>query len=599
MALILPFVLMSIGAVTYLSVNYRHAVETYSAFIINDGEAEIDLAIASQRLVAIVYDGYKMLNDRQGSPSWDAAYTDIAESTGRLSGLFEQIALKMPQERQTIDRMKSSSDNIIRMVELGVAAAGAGDPETAKVHLSGADKLVAVVLPNMRDWINTNLKTIHDKTLELDKDAHETIFHSVLALGCLTVLLSVLSLWVTSRGIASPIEALRVRMLALADGETTTAIAGVHRKDEIGDMATAVAVFRTNAIEQAALEVEAADTRLHADLERSENEQRKAKDAADVQFAVSELAAGLSALSLGNIGHRITKPFVSDLDELRQNFNGSLQKLQQTLAEVGERASGISGSAGEVRSAADDLSRRTEQQAASVEETAAALEQITTTVRDAARRAEDSQTLVNDTRAGAEQSGHIVEEAVVAMNKIADSSSKMNHIITAIDDIAFQTNLLALNAGVEAARAGEAGKGFAVVAQEVRELAQRSATAAKEIKVLIDGSSQQVRIGVDLVDKTGAALRKIVEGVQDISRNVSAIAESSREQAIGLNEVNNAVNSIDQGTQQNAAMVEQSTAASRSLANDAQSLTALLSFFALDTERVVQRAPDWGSRQAA
>ncbi|MEB2846707.1 HAMP domain-containing protein [Rhizobiales bacterium RZME27] len=599
MALILPFVLMSIGAVTYLSVNYRHAVETYSAFIINDGEAEIDLAIASQRLVAIVYDGYKMLNDVKGSASWDAAYADIAESTGRLSGLFEQIASKMPHERRTIDRMKSSSDEIIRMVELGVAATGAGDADTAKAHLSSADKLVAVVLPDMREWINANLKAIHDKTLELDKQAHETILHSVLALGCLTALLSVLSLWVTSRGISSPIEALRVRMLALADGETTTAIAGVHRKDEIGDMATAVAVFRTNAIEQAALEVEAAETRLHADRERSENEERKAKDAGDVQFAVSELAAGLSALSQGNIVHRITIPFVSDLDELRRNFNDSLQKLQQTLAEVGERASGISGSAGEVRSAADDLSRRTEQQAASVEETAAALEQITTTVRDAARRAEESQTLVNDTRAGAEQSGQIVGEAVVAMNKIADSSSKMTHIITAIDDIAFQTNLLALNAGVEAARAGEAGKGFAVVAQEVRELAQRSATAAKEIKVLIDGSSQQVRIGVDLVDKTGAALRKIVEGVQDISRNVSAIAESSREQAIGLNEVNNAVNSIDQGTQQNAAMVEQSTAASRSLANDAQSLTALLSFFSLDKPSAVPRAPDRASRQAA
>ena len=244
-----------------------------------------------------------------------------------------------------------------------------------------------------------------------------------------------------------------------------------------------------------------------------------------------------------------------------------------------ENAATIETGSREIRSAADDLARRTEQQAASVEETAAALEEITTSVKDSTIRAEEAGSLVARTKQGAEKSGEVVRNAVAAMSEIERSSQSISNIIGVIDDIAFQTNLLALNAGVEAARAGEAGKGFAVVAQEVRELAQRSANAAKEIKTLITSSGEQVKRGVSLVGETGQALETIVGEVQHIDRNVQAIVQAAREQSTGLQEINTAVNTMDQGTQKNAAMVEETTAASHGLASEVQALNALIGRF--------------------
>jgi methyl-accepting chemotaxis protein len=295
--------------------------------------------------------------------------------------------------------------------------------------------------------------------------------------------------------------------------------------------------------------------------------------------AVDVLAEGLTELSHGNLDQTVGTAFPPNLEKLRTDFNSSTAKLRDAMKEVGANASAIAAGAAEIRSAADDLSKRTEQQAASVEETAAALEQITTTVADSTRRAEDAGKLVAKTKDGAEKSGLVVKNAIAAMGAIENSSKEISNIIGVIDDIAFQTNLLALNAGVEAARAGDAGKGFAVVAQEVRELAQRSANAAKEIKALINTSSEQVKHGVSLVGQTGEALETIVTEVQDISRNVNAIVESAREQSTGLKEINEAVITMDQGTQQNAAMVEESTAASHSLATEVEALNRLLATF--------------------
>ncbi|MDR7145474.1 PAS domain-containing methyl-accepting chemotaxis protein [Rhizobium sp. BE258] len=294
---------------------------------------------------------------------------------------------------------------------------------------------------------------------------------------------------------------------------------------------------------------------------------------------VLELGAGLQKLSEGDLCAAIGEPFIPSLDRLRQDFNATAVRLRDTLKNVGENARAIASGSAEVRSAADDLSKRTEQQAASVEETAAALDEITQTVADSSRRAEEAGRLVGDAKKSAEKSGIVVGRAIDAMSAIDKSSKEIANIIGVIDDIAFQTNLLALNAGVEAARAGEAGKGFAVVAQEVRELAQRSATAAKEIKALINQSTDQVKSGVELVAETGQALERIVSQVQEINTNVAAIVEGAREQAIGLREINVAVNTMDQGTQQNAAMVEESNAASHSLAGEAQSLFRLISQF--------------------
>jgi methyl-accepting chemotaxis protein len=425
------------------------------------------------------------------------------------------------------------------------------------------------------------MKSVTARSDELTFETNDTIFYILLSLGLVFAGAIAAAMFVTSRGITTPIALLRERMTTLAGGETTEQVAGLGRRDELGDMAKAVSVFRDNAIAKINMEREAEANRSLSERERLEREEQKAREASDAKFAVDALGAGLGKLADGDVAYRITTPFVDHLDELRQNFNHSLEKLNDALRAVGENARGIDSGSNEIRSAADDMSKRTEQQAASVEETAAALEQITTTVKDSTRRAEEAGALVARTKAGAEQSGEVVRKAVIAMEGIEKSSGEIGNIIGVIDEIAFQTNLLALNAGVEAARAGDAGKGFAVVAQEVRELAQRSANAAKEIKALINTSGQQVQAGVALVGETGKALEVIVAEVQEINQHVTAIVESAREQSVGLQEINTAVNTMDQGTQQNAAMVEQSTAASHSLAKEAAALSSLLGQFNL------------------
>lgn len=316
------------------------------------------------------------------------------------------------------------------------------------------------------------------------------------------------------------------------------------------------------------------------------------KFATDVTTRVENvdlLAQALQTVAEGDLTQQLSTPFLPALEKLRTDFNIAVSKLRSAMEAVSENASAIAAASQEIRSASDDLSRRTEQQAASVEETAAALEEITTTGSDSSHRAQEAGQLVRKTKENAERSGLVVRQAIDAMGKIESSASEIANIISVIDEIAFQTNLLALNAGVEAARAGDAGKGFAVVAQEVRELAQRSAKAAKEIKGLISASNGHVKSGVALVGETGKVLEEIVGQVVHVDTNVVAIVEASREQATGLKEINTAVNTIDQGTQQNAAMVEETSAAAHSLAKEAEALFQLLSQFNIGSHAPARR----------
>ncbi|MEF2071821.1 methyl-accepting chemotaxis protein [Consotaella aegiceratis] len=298
--------------------------------------------------------------------------------------------------------------------------------------------------------------------------------------------------------------------------------------------------------------------------------------------AVNEVGMALERLAGGDLQQRIKNAFIAVMDPLRVNLNASLGQLQEAMAEIGGIGNGIESGASQVRVAADDLAQRTEQQAAALEQTSGALAELNSSVRTSSQRADEAGHLVRQAKSGAEQSGAIVARAVQAMAQIEKSSDEINKIIGVIDEIAFQTNLLALNAGVEAARAGEAGKGFAVVAQEVRALAQRSAEAAKEIKGLISTSGQHVATGVELVNETGRSLEMIVTEVAEINNHVGAIVDSAKSQAVGLSEISTAVEMLNQATQQNAAMVEESTAASTELASEAQHLMALLGRFKVE-----------------
>ncbi|MCF1484285.1 chemotaxis protein [Allorhizobium ampelinum] len=317
-----------------------------------------------------------------------------------------------------------------------------------------------------------------------------------------------------------------------------------------------------------------------------------ATDVTDRVRCVQEIGHALQALSDGDLTVSLERPFVSGLDQIRLDLNNAMEKLTTAMRTVAMNANAIAAGTNQIKSASDDLSRRTEQQAASVEETAAALEEVTQTVTDSAKRAAEAANLVARTKAQAEASSQVVRNAIDAMGQIENSSNEISNIIGVIDDIAFQTNLLALNAGVEAARAGEAGKGFAVVAQEVRELAQRSAKAAKEIKLLITTSSNQVETGVSLVGETGKALTTILAEVQEVNRNIGAIVEATREQATGLREINKAVNTMDQNTQQNAAMVEESSAASHGLAQQTENLRNLLEQFRFEKHSSARMSHD-------
>ena len=325
-------------------------------------------------------------------------------------------------------------------------------------------------------------------------------------------------------------------------------------------------------------------------------EQRKAAE--DIRLAaearqtqaVGALGRALARLAAGDLATPFSEAVSPEFQKLKDDYNAAVVSLAETLRAVSRASDGIRSGSDEISLASDDLSRRTEQQAASLEETAAALDELTAAVRKAADGAGQAASLVGTAREEAEHSGLIMDDAVTAMGQIESSSGQIAQIIGVIDEIAFQTNLLALNAGVEAARAGDAGRGFAVVASEVRALAQRSAEAAKEIKALISASTQHVGQGARLVGETGGALKRIVERVAEINGLVAEIAASSKEQANGLHEVNNAVNHMDQVTQQNAAMVEQSTAATHSLKSETAELGRLVGRFQLTGSDPVREA---------
>jgi len=408
-------------------------------------------------------------------------------------------------------------------------------------------------------------------------DAMLSILTKVAAIASL--LLFIGGLYVFRRRAIVPLTAMKDYMGLLAAGDYSNEVPYAQRNDEIGEMAQSVAYFRQGEIERK--DARAKSAAEQAEIKRLEEEaaERQAAEDAERVRVIEALTSGLENLSSGNLAYRINTTFAPAYEKLRTEFNSAVGSLSETIDEISATTESVRLASSEIGSSADDLSKRTEQQAASLEETAAALDEITSTVKSSSQRAEEASQMVATAKTGAEKSGAVVKNAISAMERIEESSKQISQIISVIDDIAFQTNLLALNAGVEAARAGEAGKGFAVVAQEVRELAGRSATAAKEIKTLIDTSSTQVGTGVTLVNQTGTALGEIESQVGRINDLIQSIVTGAREQSTALAEINSAVNQMDQVTQQNAAMVEETNAATQGLSSEAVKLESLMRRF--------------------
>ncbi len=410
-------------------------------------------------------------------------------------------------------------------------------------------------------------------------------FNILVGVGGIALLLTLLA-WGISRRITGPIGRLQGSLRHIADGDLAAAVPHTDRKDEVGSMAKAVAVLKAGMANARLLEQQQQEMIARRAVEdeqvRADAERAAAADAA--RIVVGSIGEGLERLAGGDLTFRLDTELPPAYEKLRTNLNAAMDHLQGVVRSIVANTDALRMGAGEVAQAADDLSRRTEQQAATLEQTAAALEEITSTVQQTAEGSMRASQTISQTKVDAENSGEVVRQAVDAMDNIEKSSREISQIIGVIDEIAFQTNLLALNAGVEAARAGDAGRGFAVVASEVRALAQRSAGAAKEIKALISSSAQQVGFGVKFVGEAGQSLGRIVTQISEITDAVSEMASAAKEQASGLHQVNTGINQMDQVTQQNAAMVEQSTAACHSLAQQTDELAAMTAQFRISQQ---------------
>ncbi len=510
---------------------------------------------------------------------------DQAAAFGKIDTLWSVIE----------DRLKMLAPNEAAAAAMAAAKSGYFDESFRTLQVTSLRKLInnepldfdrphwdGVTL-NALQTLAQSATVFIETARELAQDEAKQAWSRMMTMFALLIvssLVSVVIFVIIGRRVIWPLKTITKATRALAAGDTGSEIPFAGRRDEIGEIAAAVEVFRQAAIAKRQLEqeAEAARAQAQADLLAAQR-QAEESSAERLRNATSGLALALERLSNGDLGFQIDQAFAPDFEKLRLDFNRSLHQLGGTQAEISTVVHAVESGSHEMASGANELSGRTEHQADSLQETAAALERITAIVTDATRRTEDARSLAVRANQSATQSTKVVADAEDAMRRIEQSSQEISNIISVIDEIAFQTNLLALNAGVEAARAGEAGKGFAVVAMEVRELASRSATAAKEIKTLIKNSASEVDSGVKLVRATGAALTEIGGFIAEINGHMEAVATSAREQSSGLAEVNSAVSQMDRTTQQNASMVEQSTAAAKALADEAQMLRSLISQF--------------------
>ncbi len=448
------------------------------------------------------------------------------------------------------------------------------------MSLDGAD--AALSLEPLRDYSGESLGVLAIAAPRADLDAMSRRAEWIFGLVALAMALGGAALaWKLNFDIASPLHRVAENLTRLANGGEALQPGPPSSIPEIAQISRAVDAFEQASVAARRLETEAGAERRRADETRATTEAERAATEAERDAAIEALRQALAKLADNDLRPRIDGSLSAAYARLVSDFNTALDKLSEAMRTIRDGSARISGHSGEIAAAIADLSARTERQAANLQETVAAVNEITAASSEAAKAADRASASVRGALKDADGAGAVMRKTVAAMAAIEKSSREINLIIAVIDELAFQTSLLALNAGVEAARAGEAGKGFAVVAAEVRGLALRSAEAAHKIKVLISASVAEVQQGVALVARSGDALEAIVAKVGKFDGIIAGIANGAREQATGLNQINSAIAELDQATQRNAAMVEETTATGASLATEARAFAGVIGQFRL------------------
>jgi len=488
----------------------------------------------------------------------------LRNASDAISGMMDDYEplLVTPEQKALFADLKTNWAQYNELTKQMIALSDANDPAAGMMFEGEALDMFYTVEDSILQLIDLNVKNGAAISTQSEKiyDESRKMLIGAVVLG-LIVAMALSGLLMQT--IAKPIKRMAGSVARLVEGDLTVEVPGMKRKDELGSLARALDSFKAL---------------FAADKERAEAEAERARE---TELTINAIGSGLAALANGRLTHHVDDNASGPLAKLHKDYNDAVMHLREAMTEIVDGCNTIKNGTNEIAQASSDLSLRTERQAESLAHTSKTLGEFTDSVKIAADNARQTSARLTIARESAERVDETAKRAVIAMRNIEASSKEMNEIITTIDGLAFQTNLLALNAGVEAARAGASGAGFAVVATEVRHLAQRSAEAANSIRQLVATSGAQITEGVTLVENSGEALRQIVTEVSEVSALMDEIASAAGRQATGLTEISDMVTSMDTTTQQNAAMVEESTASSRNLNAETERLVEQLSFFEL------------------
>ncbi|MET0309494.1 MAG: methyl-accepting chemotaxis protein [Sphingomonas sp.] len=522
----------------------------YSHLIKTKMTDAIALARVNRQSQAMMYGAYETLAYEGASQQAHKAADSEGTAFATATKLLNQVRQNEPELTARVDETAEKLAGVhainLQAIRLGLA----DRDDEARRQLAAADSQMEAFTPMLAKFVDERITASADQTAGLTSKGNSTSMF-LMTMGILSVIGGLgLALVVTRYGITGPLSKLQLQMRDMAAGDYSKDVEGVSRGDEVGAMAKAVLIFRENGVAKA------------------EADKAKARTDAEQKMVVDTVSSHLSDLSAGDLTASITTDFPSEYAVLKSNFNEALAKLRELIGSVSESAATIRTGSGEIAQASEDLARRTESNAASLEETAAAVAQIDGRVKASATAA--SRTVERADQAIATVGGGrgIADEAVQAMTRVADSAKGIDSVIEGLDKIAFQTRVLAMNAAVEAGRAGEAGRGFAVVADLVSALAMRAEEEAGRARDQLTATQTDIVTAVQMVEKVDGALANISGDVGQVHELLATMASDNQAQSVAITQISSAIGTMDQSTQQNAAMVEETSAAARNLANE-------------------------------